>query len=84
MAGPHQNQTDENAIMNIYGYENEDSDLISLNEVSLKVTLEELKGISKFIEYVIVQMEEHGDNFGHEHLSDFLEIKTGPEIVIAK
>lgn len=70
--------------MNIYGYENEDSDLISLDEVSLKVTLEELRGISKFIEHVIVQMEEHGDSFGHEHLSDFLQIDTGPEIVIAR
>lgn len=70
--------------MNIFGYENEDSDLISLEEISLKVTLEELKGISKFIEHVIAQMEEHGDDFGHEHLSDFLETYVVPEIVIAR
>ncbi|SAK59716.1 hypothetical protein AWB76_02799 [Caballeronia temeraria] len=69
--------------MNIYGYKNEEGELLSLNEVSLKVTLDELKGISKFIEHVILQMETYGDDFGHEHLSDFLKLRGIPEIVIA-
>ncbi|KAK46750.1 hypothetical protein BG58_09420 [Caballeronia jiangsuensis] len=69
--------------MNIYGYENEEGDLLSLSEASLKVTIDELKRISEFIEHVILQMEEYGGDFGHEHLSDFLKFPGTPEIVIA-
>jgi hypothetical protein len=69
-------------IMKIYGYENEDSDLVSLQEISLKVTIDELKKLSSFIDNTINMMEKYGDEFEHEHFSDFIKSKKYPDIII--
>ncbi|CAO95696.1 hypothetical protein [Erwinia tasmaniensis] len=70
--------------MKIYGYENEDSDLVSLQEISLQVTIDELKKLSSFIDNAINMMEKYGDEFGHEHFSDFIKSKKYPDIIITK
>ncbi|GME48144.1 MULTISPECIES: hypothetical protein [unclassified Pantoea] len=70
--------------MKIYGYENEDSDLVSLEEMSLQVTIEELRELSNFIINTINIMEESGENFEHEHFSDFIKSKKSPDIIITK
>jgi len=71
-------------IMKIYGSENEDSELISLQEISLQVTIDELKELSTFIDNTINMMEKYGDKFGHEHFSDFIKSKKYPDIIITK
>ncbi|AUX92297.1 hypothetical protein [Mixta gaviniae] len=70
--------------MEIYGYENEEGDLMSLQEMTLKVTVDELKILSSFIINTVNLMEEHKENFGHEHLSDFTKNCCMPEVIITK
>lgn len=70
--------------MKIYGYENEDSDLVSLEEMSLQVTIEELRELSNFIINTINIMEANGESFGHEHFSDFIKSRKSPDIIITK
>ncbi|MDE1188710.1 MAG: hypothetical protein PW844_19965 [Pantoea sp.] len=70
--------------MKIYGYENEDSDLVSLQEMSLQVSVDELKELSRFITHTINLMEEHGDKFGDEHFSDFIKSTKHPDIIITR
>lgn len=71
-------------IMKIYGYENEDSALIYLREISLQVTIDELKDLSTFIDNTINLMEKNGDKFCHEHFSDLIKSKKYPDIIITK
>ncbi|WP_338560830.1 hypothetical protein [Erwinia sp. E_sp_B04_7] len=70
--------------MKIYGYENEDSELVSLQEMSLQVTIDELKELSSFIDNTINMMEKNGDKFGHEHFTNFMKSKQYPDIIITK
>ncbi|WP_313702049.1 hypothetical protein [Pantoea sp.] len=70
--------------MKIYGYENEDGELISLHEMTLQISIEELKELSGFILNTIKVMEKYGEDFGHEHFSDFLKHRLSPDIVITK
>lgn len=70
--------------MNIYGYESEDGDLLKMQEITLQADTDELKKLSKFIENTIKLIEDNGDNFGHEHFSDFSGMKDGPDIIISK
>jgi len=70
--------------MKIYGYESEGSDLISLSEITLKLSLEELKDFVLFLERTSSLMEKHGDDFGHEHLNDFYDRNGKPDIIITK
>ncbi|PHP91306.1 hypothetical protein CBF17_023990 [Pantoea agglomerans] len=70
--------------MKIYGYENEGSELVSLHEMTLQISIEELKELSGFILNTICIMEKYGESFGHEHFSDFLKHRVSPDIIITK
>lgn len=70
--------------MKIYGYESEDSDLISLSEITLQLSLNELNDLALFLEKTAKLMEKHGDNFGHEHFNDFCDRNGKPDIIITK
>ena len=70
--------------MKIYGYESEDGNLISLSEITLQISLDELNDFVLFLTKTAKLMEKHGDNFGHEHLSDFCGRNSKPDIVITK
>ncbi|HHA1936161.1 TPA: hypothetical protein ACOEP6_004664 [Enterobacter ludwigii] len=70
--------------MKIYGYKDENSELISIQEITLQVDISELKEFSSFVIHVIGLMEKHGDDFGHEHLSDFIASGIGAEIIISR
>ncbi|WP_445495993.1 hypothetical protein [Photorhabdus sp. SF281] len=70
--------------MKIYGYESEDSDLVSLNEITFQASVDELKELVLFINNSISLIELNGDKFGHEHLSDFIKSKKNkkPDVII--
>ncbi len=69
--------------MNIYGYEAEkDGDLLSLSEVTLHASIEDLKKINEFICFVLAECEKHGEEFGHEHLNDFLKNKNQSDLIV--
>lgn len=70
--------------MKIYGYESEDSDLISLSEITLQLSLDELNYLILFLEKTAKAMEKHGDKFGREHLYDFIDRDGIPDIIITK
>lgn len=70
--------------MKIYGYESEDSDLISLSEITLQLSLDELNDLILFLEKTAKLMKKHGDDFGHEHLNDFYDRSDKPDIIITK
>ncbi|MCS2154602.1 hypothetical protein MUU49_18785 [Scandinavium goeteborgense] len=62
--------------MKIYGYESDDSDLVSLSELTLQLTAKELNELIGFLQKTAKSMKNHGNNFGHEHLNDFLKKMT--------
>ncbi|CDG22283.1 conserved protein of unknown function [Xenorhabdus poinarii G6] len=68
--------------MKIYGYESDDSDLVSLSEVTLQLSLKELNDFIEFLNNTAKLMEAHGDKFGHEHLNDFYKKDSKPDIII--
>lgn len=70
--------------MKIYGYESENSDLISLSEITLQLSLDELNDLILFLEKTAKSMKKHGNKFGHEHLNDFFERNGKPDIIITK
>ncbi|QXF31999.1 hypothetical protein CE143_01505 [Photorhabdus luminescens] len=65
--------------MKIYGYESEDSDLVSLNEITFQASVDELKELVLFINHSISLIELNGNTFDHEHLSDFIKNKENKE-----
>lgn len=68
--------------MKIYGYESDDSDLVSLSELTLQLTVKELNELIGFLQNTAKSMKTHGNNFGHEHLNDFLRKNDKPDIII--
>ncbi|MCC8460274.1 hypothetical protein [Photorhabdus aegyptia] len=70
--------------MRIYGYESEDSDLVSLNEITFQASVDELKELVLFINHSISLIELNGNTFDHEHLSDFIKNKENkkPDVII--
>ena len=57
--------------MNIYGYSMNEDDIRHLSEVTLHVTEKEINDVILFLNYAAKLMAKHGDQFGHEHFSDF-------------
>ncbi len=76
--------------MRIFGYDKnsvEDDNLLELEEITIQASPAKLKQIAKFILSVADTMNQYGNNFGHEHLKDFLKEfgdSDGPDIIIAK
>ncbi|KPK98376.1 MAG: hypothetical protein AMK75_07015 [Planctomycetes bacterium SM23_65] len=76
--------------MEVYGYEHQDDDskLLTLVEVSFKASPKELRIIAQFFADAARLMNEHGDDFGHEHLKyhfpDLPESMTMADIIIAR
>lgn len=68
--------------MKIYGYESDDSDLISLNELTLQLSVDELNEFIEFLKSTAKLMELYGDKFGHEHLNDFYKKNGNPDVII--
>ena len=70
--------------MNIYGYESDESELISLEEINLRASVDELNDLVDFLKNTIKIIESSKGNFGHEHFSDFVKKspKEKPEIII--
>ena len=70
--------------MKVYGYESDDSELISLKEITLQVTLNELNELVKFLTDTIGLINKHNSNFGHEHFNDFFRksSSSNPDIII--
>lgn len=68
--------------MKIYGYESDESDLVSLSELTLQLTVKELNELIGFLQNTAELMKAHGNNFGHEHLNDFLKNNGKPDIII--
>ncbi|MEM0675633.1 hypothetical protein AAHA48_21145 [Dickeya oryzae] len=71
--------------MNIYGYESDDSELISLNEITLQLSIDELSDLLKFMENTLSLMKKHED-FGHEHFKDYIGNSSVnmPDIIISR
>ena len=69
--------------MNIYGYKDADSDLISLEEITLQLSLKDMCDLIKFFENTLKKMEERKEDFGHEHFKDFSENYYGPDVIIS-
>ena len=69
--------------MNIYGYKDADSDLISLEEITLQLSLQELRDLMNFFENTLNKMEKYKEDFGHEHFKDFSGNCYGPDIIIS-
>ncbi|MCE0826916.1 hypothetical protein LVQ78_12830 [Buttiauxella sp. A2-C2_NF] len=68
--------------MKIYGYESEDSDLVSLSELTLQLSVKELNEFIEFLRNTAKLMEAHGSKFGHKHLNDFYKKDSKPDIII--
>jgi hypothetical protein len=75
--------------MKIYGYTNDElghQDLTpsDLTEITLVASPNELRAIAKFIDAAARSMEERGENWEHEHLSDkYPEFKSSPHFVVS-
>ncbi len=59
--------------MKFFGYleDTEQETPVRLGEVTLCSDPETLRRLSKFLLVMAERMEEHGDEFGHEHFEDF-------------
>lgn len=71
--------------MKIFGYpeESEMESPLSMSEVTICASEDEVERIIRFFEYVRVQMQKHGDAFGHEHLEDFdREMRGFPGLIV--
>ena len=74
--------------MKIFGYKNEglnpgDIEPSELAEITLVANADELRKISKFIEAAAEGIENRGENWEHEHLSDkFKEFQASPHFVV--
>ncbi len=68
--------------MKIYGYESDNSDLLSLNEVTLQLSVKELNDFIDFLKNTAKLMEDHDDKFGHEHFNDFIKKDGKPDIIV--
>ena len=68
--------------MNVYGYASDNDDIISLNEITLQASVDELNKLVDFLKNTIDLMEKHKENFGHEHFSDFLKNSSEIDIEI--
>lgn len=71
--------------MNIYGYESDESELVSLKEITLQLTVSELDDLISFMQKTMLLMQKHED-YGHEHYKDFKQDVTSnmPDIIITK
>jgi len=73
--------------MKLYGYiENADSDSPSvLEEVTVAATPNSLRSMASFFRDVADLMEKHGEQFGHEHFSDYHDgFRADPTLVITR
>ena len=68
--------------MNVYGYASDNDDIISLNEITLQASVDELNKLVDFLKNTIDSMEKHKENFGHEHFSDFLKSSSEIDVEI--
>ena len=61
--------------MRCYGYahKSEDEKPMELSEVTLVGSPATLRDLARFLLLVAEKMEDHGDQFGHEHFEDFLQ-----------
>lgn len=57
----------------LYGYvKGSDADHPSpLSEVTISASTSELRRAAEFLMHAAALLEQHGEGFGHEHLSDF-------------
>ena len=69
--------------MNIYGYKDADSDLISLEEITLQLSLQDMHNLMSFFENTLNKMEKYKEDFGHEHFKDFSGSYHGSDIIIS-
>jgi hypothetical protein len=70
-----------------YGYKagDEGESPLLLEEVTLVANPRTLRAVARFLQHTADLMEEHGDMFGHEHLSDFdQEMVDQPAFIISK
>ncbi len=58
--------------MKAFGYAIGGEELLHLEELSMVLALDEIRDLVDFLKSVTDQMEEHGTNFGHNHLRDWL------------
>lgn len=75
--------------MKFYGYTvngNLTEELLELEEITIQAKPDFLRKVAEFITRAADLMDEHGANFGHEHLKDFLQDVSwdGPDIIISK
>lgn len=74
--------------MKIYGYsrdKNLEETVLEMSEITLQGDSGELKKVADYILHVARLIDEHGDQFGHEHIKNHLRDKwNGPDIVICK
>jgi hypothetical protein len=74
--------------MKVYGYP-QDQDLdtpLRMDEVTLVADPSTLRKLAAFLNYAADLMEQHGDQFGHEHFSDFTQTDRdgNPDFVISR
>ncbi|KHN49221.1 hypothetical protein [Pectobacterium fontis] len=71
--------------MNIYGYESDDGELLSLKEITLQLSVDELTDVIKFMENTLSLMKKH-ENFGHEHFKDYIRkpCLNMPDLIVSK
>jgi len=69
--------------MKAFGYaETPETDTpLTLTEVTIAASAEELRKISEFLLHVASQMEEHGEKFGHEHFGDYSGEKSEVQLI---
>ncbi len=70
--------------MKAYGYsENiETESPLTLSEVTLSTNSNELREIAKFLNQVANKIDECGENFEHEHLSENFANIEGPNFIV--
>ena len=71
--------------MKLYGKRAGDEHPSELEEVALAITPETLKSLASFLLWTADRMERFGDEFGHEHFSDFRGApQEHPQFVVAR
>lgn len=58
--------------MKIFGYERDQNDLLELEEISFKISPNEVAHLIDFFKETHQKMVEYERDFGHEHFKDWL------------
>ena len=72
--------------MKIYGYSKDSDELQTLTEVILQTSPSNIRQLAKFLLKTADLMDQHGEDFGHQHLQDNIANwpRDNPDIIIMK